>query len=293
MSGEQIIVTGASAGIGTEIARTLAQKGHSVIMACRNLQKAQQIRDSLIKDTGNHKIEVLPIDLASIRSILDFFELLKNRGCRIKVLINNAGVIGKNYQITRDGIETTVGVNYVGTYLLTRLLIPLLAEGGRVVNTTSITHRIGRIGDDFFNSDPQSYSRFSVYPDSKLAVLLFSLELSERLISRGVSAYAADPGIVNTDMITMDRWFDPLSDLFFRPFIKSPQKGAETAVHLAVSGEQPAGVLYAGCRPKKIASWITNHPCRKQLWEETEKLVLNRSDAADAEKIQNYFYSNY
>ena len=290
MSRELIVVTGASAGIGTEIARALAQKGYGIIMACRNPEKAQQVCDTLIKDTGNQEIEVLPMDLSSIRSILNFSETVKERGYRIKALINNAGVIGKGYQTTCDGFETTVGVNYVGTYLLTRLMIPLLAGEGKVINTTSITHKIGHIGNDFLNPNPQKYSRFSVYPDSKLAVLLFSLELA----GRNISVYAVDPGIVNTDMITMDQWFDPLANLFFRPFIKSAARGAETAVHLATTeSSQLTGTLYANCRAKKIAAETTNHPYRKKLWDETEKLILSRCDTIDSEKLHDYLCAKY
>ena len=289
MSQKQIIVTGASAGIGTEIALAMAQEGYSVVMACRNLPKAQQVRDRIANETGNEEVEVLPLDLASFRSILDFSETLKSRNYRCDVLINNAGTMSKAYETTADGLESTVGVNYAGSYLLTRLLLPLMNAGGRIVNTTSITHKIGRVDEGFLTPNPESYQRFSAYPDSKLAVLLFTIELNKQLSGHDISAYAADPGIVNTDMITMHRWFDPLADLFFRPFIKSAKKGAATAIHLATTDSaQLQGTLYANCRPRKIAQSIIDHPYREKLWLDTEKVILNRCNAIDSEKLHDY-----
>ena len=289
MGSEQIIVTGANAGIGVEITRALALKGYSIIMACRNLQKAQQVCDSIIEDTGNRSIEVLSMDLSSLRSVIDFSETIRERGYRVRVLINNAGTMCKEYQTTREGFETTVGVNYVGTYLLSRLLVPLLTEGGRIINTTSITYKIGRVDDTLLTPNPKKHQRASAYPDSKLAVLLFTLELNKQLAERNISAFAVDPGIVNTDMITMGEWFDPLANIFFRPFIKSAKKGAETAVLLATAqAEQPTEVLYADCRPKKLASKVINHPYREKLWDETAKLILNRCDAIDSKRLHDY-----
>jgi len=294
MSQKQIIVTGSSAGIGTEIALAMAQKGYAVIMACRNLPKAQQVRDRIASETGNNEVEVLPLNLASFRSIADFAETLKSRNYRCDVLINNAGTMSKAYKTTADGLECTVGVNYVGAYLLTRLLLPLINAGGRIINTTSITHKIGRVGEEFLTPNPESYQRFSAYPNSKLAVLLFTLELNKRLARRGITAYAVDPGIVNTDMITMHQWFDPLSNLFFRPFIKSAKKGAATAVHLAAAGSALLhDTLYANCRPRKIAQGIITHPYREKLWSKTEKVILNRCNAIDSEKLLDYLCENY
>ena len=291
MSRKQIIVTGASAGIGTEIALALAHAGYAVIMACRNLPKAQPARDRIAAETGNNEVEVLPLDLASFRSIVDFSETLKSRNYRCDVLINNAGTMSKAYETTADGLELTVGVNYAGTYLLTRLLLPMMNAGGRIVNTTSITHKIGRVGEELLTPSPESYRRFSAYPDSKLAVLLFTIELNKQLAGHNISAYAADPGIVNTDMITMHQWFDPLADLFFRPFIKSTKKGAATAIHLATADStQLKDTLYANCRPQKITQSIIDHPYREKLWLDTEGVIGSCIDAVSAIKLHDYLY---
>lgn len=285
MNGEWTIVTGANAGIGKEITRALAAKGYPVIMACRNREKAKQAGSEITRETGNKQIEVLPLDLASFRSVIDFTEQIKTEGFEIKTLINNAGCMNKEYQTTRDGFEMTIGVNYLGTSLLARLLVPLLGktEDARIINTTSITHRIARIDAGIFKANPDKYRRFSAYPASKLAVLLFTLELAERLENNAISVYAADPGVVDTGMISMQSWYDPLTDLVFRPFIKSAERGAKTAVFLATAGKKEITgdnkpLLFSDCRAQKVALSVVNHPYRKQLWRDTESLFLNWRD---------------
>ena len=137
------------------------------------------------------------------------------------------------FGLTADGFEQTVGVNCVGTAALTLALLPLMHPGSRIVNTLSCTYRIGRVDDRLLEPDPERYARFRAYGTSKLALLLFSLELRERVARQGIGVFAADPGIVDTNMITMHRWFDPIADLLFRPLIKTPEQGAETALQLA------------------------------------------------------------
>ena len=178
------------------------------------------------------------------------------------------------FGLTADGIEQCMGVNYVGPYALTRLLLPMIADGGRIVNTLSVTYRIGRIGPRLFEPEPQRYERFRSYGSSKLALLLFTLELARRTAGR-IGVYAADPGVVDTGMITMHRWFDPLTHLLFRPLIMSPEQGARTALALA-TGDLPderQALYWAGMKPKRVAHPVTCHPCRQALWEQTERLV--------------------
>ena len=285
MNGKWTIVTGSNAGIGKEIVRALAAKGYPVIMACRNREKAKQACSEITRETGNKEIEVLPLDLASFRSVIDFTERIKTEGFEIRTLINNAGSMNKEYQATRDGFEMTFGVNYLGASLLTKLLLPLLSEteDARIINTTSLTHRIARIDAGIFKANPDKYRRFSAYPASKLAVLLFTLELAERLENSAISVYAADPGVVDTGMISMQSWYDPLTDLVFRPFIKSAERGAETSLFLATAGKKEISgdnkpLLFSGCRSRKVAPSVVNHPYRKQLWRDTELLFLNWHD---------------
>ena len=270
------IVTGATGGIGRALTEGLCRKGLRVVMACRNMEKAEAVRQGIMRSgrAGNGEITVRTLDMASLGSIGRFAEELRSEGAEIAALVNNAGVMSARFGLTADGIEQCMGVNYVGPYALTRLLLPMLADGGRIVNTLSVTYRIGRIGPRLFEPEPQRYERFRSYGSSKLALLLFTLELARRTAGR-IGVYAADPGVVNTGMITMHRWFDPLTDLLFRPLIKSPEQGARTALALA-TGDLPderQALYWVGMKPKRVAHPVTCHPGRQALWEQTERLV--------------------
>lgn len=167
-----------------------------------------------------------------------------------------------------------MGVNYVGPYALTRLLLPMIADGGRIVNTLSVTYRIGRIGPRLFEPEPQRYERFRSYGSSKLALLLFTLELARRTAGR-IGVYAADPGVVDTGMITMHRWFDPLTDLAVPAADQESGTGSPDSAGFGDGrpAGRTAGAVLAGMKPKRVAHPVTCHPCRQALWEQTERLV--------------------
>ena len=141
----------------------------------------------------------------------------------------------------------------------------------------SCTYAIGHLDfPDFFRQGRKgSFWRIPVYSNTKLALMLFTIELSERLREKGITVNAADPGIVSTDIITMHQWFDPLTDIFFRPFIRTPKKGASTAVGLlldeAVAGG--SGKLYASSHRKQLSEKYLCHVQQKQLWQETEQAL--------------------
>ena len=215
------VITGADGGMGTEITRAVASAGYRVIMACCNLVRAAEKRNLLMAETGNADIEVQFIDLASLASVASFARKMVERGEQITLLMNNAGTMETGLHITEDGLERTVSVNYVGPYLLTRKLLPLMGAGSRIVNMVSCTYAIGKLDfpDFFLRGRKGSFWRIPIYSNTKLALTLFTLELAARVRERGIVVNAADPGIVSTDIITMHMWFDSLTDILFRPFI--------------------------------------------------------------------------
>ena len=198
------IITGADGGMGTEITRAVATAGYHVIMACYNPQKAENVCQRLMKETGNPNLEVLAIDLSSMHSVASFTDRILERKLSISLLMNNAGTMETGFSITNDGFERTVSVNYVGPYLLTRKLVPTMASGARIVNMVSCTYAIGRLDfpDFFHRGKTGNFWRIPVYSNTKLALLLFTFELSEQLREKGITVNAADPGIVSTDIIT-------------------------------------------------------------------------------------------
>lgn len=276
------IVTGADGGMGQIITTALARSGYPVIMACQDPAKAIPVCDRIRKGTGNYEIEVRQINLASLSSVDTFSRQLIEEGRPVSRLMNNAGILSTPSRQTVDGLETIVSVNYVAPYLLTRRLLPLMQPGARIVNTVSCTYAIGKIEDNFFTDGKNGYFfGIPVYGNTKLALLLFTQELAGRIKDKGITVNAADPGIVSTKMITMNAWFDPLTDLFFRPFIKTAEQGAATAIHLALSIQTDGvnGYCYADCKQIKVPERIRQHSAQSVLWNNTE-LLLNEKGFA-------------
>ncbi|MCH5329062.1 MAG: SDR family NAD(P)-dependent oxidoreductase, partial [Coprobacter sp.] len=227
-----IVVTGANGGMGASLTESLVRRGCGVVMACRNTAKAEEVRRRIVAACPAADVRLYGLDLASFDSVRSFTRQLQTDGLRVSALVNNAGVMNRDFALTADGYEQNIGINYIGTYLLTRRMIPLLERGGCIVNTGSLTYRIGRVNEAMFVPDASRYTRFGSYGVSKQAVVLFTLELAERLRESGLRVYAVDPGVVDTGIITMHRWFDPVVDGVFRPVIRTPQEGAERTLAL-------------------------------------------------------------
>ncbi|MBQ5750003.1 MAG: SDR family NAD(P)-dependent oxidoreductase, partial [Bacteroidaceae bacterium] len=189
------IVTGAGGSIGQAITHALASEGRNVIMACRNIAKDTPLCEKLNNESRG-KVRIMQLDLASLDSVAQFAQELRNADIEIDTLINNAGVILKDYHTTQQGLEMTVGVNFVGTYLLTRLLIPAIKQGGHITFTTSLTRFIGKVDPNFFNLTHENYGRFKAYSRSKLATTLLTAHLAQELAPQGIHVNAGDPGVV-------------------------------------------------------------------------------------------------
>lgn len=268
------VITGADGGMGSEITKAVAMAGYHVIMVCYTSFKGEEKKSRIILDTGNEDIEVVQADLSSMESVVDAVDKIKDKTPSVELLMNNAGTMCTHYVRTEDGFEHTVAVNYLAPYLLTRRLLPIMHEGSRIVNMISCTYAIGKIGPHFFTKGREgSFFRIPVYSNTKLALWLFTRELSERVKGRGITVNAADPGIVSTNIIRMDEWFDPLTDIFFRPFIRTPRQGAETAIRLLLDEQfgNLTGRMFASSKEKKVSEKYMHHPQTKELWNMTEQ----------------------
>ena len=271
------IITGADGGMGYQETKEVAAAGYHVIMACYNIEKAEGKRQSLIRETHNEHIEIMHIDLANLSSVLDFANQVKMRIDHLHLLMNNAGTLETGRHITVDGLERTVSVNYVGPWLLTRLLLPLMGQGSRIVNMASCVYPLGRLHFPhfFLQGRKGAFWRIPVYCNTKLAILLFTLCLAERLKDSGITVNAADPGIVDTEIIRMHMFIDPLTDLFFRPLIRTPRQGADTAIRLLLD-DSLQGVtcsLFRSGHPVRLGSRYTAHAQKEELWQLTEEIV--------------------
>jgi len=269
------IITGADGGMGRWITQALAKERIEIIMACRDINNAQLVADTVRKATNNGNIEIRKIDLSDMSSVCEFIQTLRTENRRISFLMNNAGILTTKARPTKDGLETLVSVNYIAPYLLTRSLLPQMAENARIVNTVSCTYAIGKITPEFFSNGMKgTFHRIPAYSNTKLALLLFTQELARRLQEKNstIAVNAADPGIVSTKMIKMNEWFDPLTDIFFRPFIKRPLEGASTAIALALWSkfEGITGKCFADCQEKRVPTEILHHSQQLPLWNDTE-----------------------
>lgn len=271
------VITGADGGMGMEITRAVAAAGYKVIMACRDPEIAEEKRQLIMRETGNIALEIVPVNLASLSSTASFANELLQRGEVITLLMNNAGTMETRRCITEDGLERTVSVNYVAPYLLTRKLLPLMGEGSRIVNMVSCTYAIGKLDfpDFFLRGKKGAFWRIPIYSNTKLALTLFTIALSKKVKEKGIIVNAADPGIVSTKIITMHMWFDPLTDIFFRPFIRTPRQGAATAISLLLDEDagKRTGTLNVGCHPKQLSEKFFHHVQMKELWDKTEEIV--------------------
>ena len=285
MEKSKIIVTGATGSIGLAAVKSLLSKDLPVIMACRNIRKADTQRDNLIKQFPHSEIDILELDLNSLSSIRMFTENIKNQGFKVNKLLNNAGIICRDFTVNDDGFETTLAVNYLGPIYLSKLMIPLMDNDFNIVNTVSVTRGVSKLDENFFDLDKKRFSQLGTYGKAKYALFLSSLTLSETIKNGSVNL--TDPGVVDSNMISMHRWFDPLADVLFRPFCKSPEKGAIPAVNALLYMSTDNGLqttdlvqknvkLFSGNKSKVISQKHYDNHMRKWLWEESGKqLTVN------------------
>lgn len=202
LSGKRVLVTGASAGLGVETCRSLAAHGAEVVMMARDRAKTRAAVDTILQSSPGAELAVVELDLANLASVRAGAEVLLERYKTADVLINNAGVMACPLARTAQGCEMQFGVNHIGHFLLTNLLLPLLAagEGARVINLTSAGHKYSPILFDDMHFDIRAYDKWVAYGQSKTANALFAVELSKRFGAQGVLANAVHPGVIQTQL---------------------------------------------------------------------------------------------
>jgi NAD(P)-dependent dehydrogenase (short-subunit alcohol dehydrogenase family) len=244
-TGKCIIVTGANTGLGFEASKVLAARGARVILACRDEGKAQAAMARIRAETPGADLAFLPLDQSDLASVRGAAALAAQEP-RIDVLVNNAGVMFPPLTRTKQGFELQFGVNHLGCFALTALLLPKLAEtpGARVVITASLAHRGGRIAWDDLNAEAK-YSRAQRYSDSKLANLLFLSELDRRLRAAGspVIAAACHPGVAPTDLMRHTGPFKVFNPVFAALF-NTAAKGAWPTLQAATAPDVEPGGYY-------------------------------------------------
>lgn len=275
MNTKTIIVTGATSGIGFETAKTLFLQGHHLVLGNRNMKKALKVKEELLS-LKDGDIDLLELDLSSFISIRSFTEKIKNNYDKIDILINNAGVFSRKENYTLEGFELTLGVNYVGTYYLTELLLPKLLEqtDPKIIMVSSIGCYWGKIKlkENFFNKKTNS---FKDYFNSKLASLYYTSYLSERYPS--VFIKAADPGVAYSSIWKWKTGFGRCLDKLYKKIFHSSKDASRVIVQLASNDyfDKDDNLLYKYNKPRRIPRCIKNIKFRNQVIKYTEEIIAS------------------
>lgn len=263
---DKVIITGATGSMGAVATRQLAAQGKHVIMACRNIVKAEELRQQILREQTDATLTIMPLELSSPSSIQAFAKALE--GERITALFCNAGIKAHHYIENEEGIEMDFATNYLGNRLLTLLLLPYMPVGSHIVFMVSLTTKLSHLTLNWQDRGEQQFGQLSTYGSSKLALLYFAIALGKRHPELHVNV--SDPGVVNSNMITMGRWYDPLADIFFRPFIKTPKQGVRPALRALQSAHTLK--YYAGHKEDNIPARFLRSPLIEQLWKQANKL---------------------
>lgn len=284
--GKVAIVTGANSGLGFETSLALAKKEATIIMACRDLKKAESAKNKILTEVPAANLKTMEIDLSKLESVRSFAQSYIKEFNQLDLLINNAGVMMPPYEKTEDGLELQFEANYLGHFLLTALLIDSLLKtpNSRVVSLSSIAHKSAKINFNDLQSE-KSYSKSMAYGQSKLACLIFAYELQRRLEKRNTTtiSVAAHPGVSNTDLARhLPKFFTYLIGPLLLPLIThEPPKAAKPQINAAINEEitggdylGPTGFYEMKGEVGKVDSTAISKDCEiaKRLWDVSEKL---------------------
>ncbi|XP_048857466.1 dehydrogenase/reductase SDR family member 13-like isoform X1 [Brienomyrus brachyistius] len=311
LHGKTVIITGSNTGIGKTTAVDLAKRGARVILACRDQRRAEAaLRDitavgkitqkdlcclviirpcgelNLLccpdrQESGSSEVVYMQLDLGSLESVRSFAENFLKSERRLDLLINNAGIFKQGR--TKDGLGMMLGVNHIGHFLLTNLLLDRLKQcrPSRVINVSSAAHNFGSIDFDVLSAHKalgvgtSHLDVFRVYSDSKLCNVLFTHELAKRLEGTNVTCYSLHPGAINSEL---SRYTNPFLKVLFMPitllFFKDTKTGAQTTLHCALQEhlEPLSGRYFSNCAVKKVSAKARDDAAARKLWEVSERL---------------------
>lgn len=283
LNGKCAIITGSNTGIGKEAAFDLARRGARVILACRDLERANKAAEEIRAKSGNGNVVVELLDLASFDSIRKFSAKINAQEERIDLLINNAGIMMCPKWTTKDGFEMQFGTNHLGHFLLTNLLLDKIKSSpqSRIVNVSSLAYKRGKMNWSDLNWE-KSYDPNKAYGQSKLANILFTRELAKKLEGTKVTVNALHPGVVRTELtrylsdtfgfsaVLLKYMFFPLIAWFF----KTVPEGTQTTLYCALSSDlnNVSGFYFSDCKLSQLLPHALDDQDAKKLWEISEEL---------------------
>ncbi|KAG2482771.1 hypothetical protein HYH03_018311 [Edaphochlamys debaryana] len=284
VAGKHILITGGNTGIGYETALDLAQKGMNVTMACRDNDKAQAAVQRIKSAVPSARVDTVHLDLSDLDSVRDCAQRVLDSGVQYDVWLNNAGVMACPKLATAQGYEYQLGVNHLGHFALTQAVLPALQAANkpvRIINVASAAHTFGQINFADLQHDKE-YDAWKVYGQSKLANVMYSYELAQRLgPDSKITVNALHPGVVKTELgrwmveDSKKSWFMPLALEAFKLFMLEPKQGAATSIHLASSPEVEGvtGKYFDKCRPVTSSPASYDKSVQQRLWQVSEELT--------------------
>jgi NAD(P)-dependent dehydrogenase (short-subunit alcohol dehydrogenase family) len=276
VGGKRVLMTGATGGIGLAAAIELAKRGADLSIVARSPERASAAAVQIQAVGGGRPVDVLLADLSSQASVRRLAAEVQERYPRLQVLVNNAGAVYGSRQMTEEGIELTWALNHLAPFLLTSLLLERLQASApaRIVTTSSDAHRGAQIPFDDINSERSYRARgFVRYGETKLANILFTVELARRLEGTGVSAFSFHPGFVASGFNRNNGLLMSWGMNLVRPFARSPEKGAETLVWLVDSPEitDGSGHYFYNHRRVRPSAAAQDGAAARRLWEVSEE----------------------
>lgn len=262
------IVTGATDNTGSVIARRLAAQGKAVLLACRDIDKANKYADELRLSTRNNDINTLQLDMSSFEQVKDFVERLKALKRPIAALINNAGTLPRQSKISPDGYEHTIQVNFLSTVLLSMLIYPIINEGGKIILSTSVSRRFVSLPYEF--PAVSHFTQIGAYAQSKLALTLFSIYMSTTMKQRHVAVNCVNPGMLNTGMLALHRWLDRAADFFINP-LPNPSHAVDSTMLALESAD--TGFIFSGNSQVKTSTMLKNREVFIKLCNDTMRII--------------------
>ena len=276
MKNKICVITGVTSGMGLATSIALAGMGATLALVCRNKSKGEAVVKTITGQTKNNNITLFVADLSSQAEIRMLAAQLNEKYPHIDVLVNNAGAINKDYILTVDGIETTFAVNHLAYFLLTNLLLEKLkaAPKARIINFASMASMFGKINFVDLNLE-KGYSSWKAYSQSKLANIIFTYELAKKLENSNVTANCLHPGVVKTRFGKELKGFFGFVFKKMEFFMRTAEKGAETAIWLASSAEVEGitGKYFQDKKAIKSKNVSYNAEVQHKLWEVSEKLT--------------------
>lgn len=277
-----IIITGSTSGIGLETAKDLISRGGHVILAVRNIDKANKIFEGIKKKNEKFKISVIQLDISDFFSIQSFAKRIIEEYEKIDVLINNAAVIFQPFQKTAEGNELTLVTNYLGPFLLTHLLLPLLnkSTNGRIINVSAVAHFTGKLKLDNLNME-KNFNEKDAFAQSKLALTIFTRYLASLLSKTKITCNSVCPGLVRGTghlrniFLNGNKW----SKIYLWPwiwlFLKTPKQGSQNIVYLAVEPSlfDITGCYFSDCEIKNPAENVKDVKLAQALYSRSCSIV--------------------